>query len=70
MFYSAPTVFKEPMKCVKATREKCQFYPWTVLPKCRNNPPDVLKLHLPECRNNPPEVLKLHFQWIDLANTS
>ena len=23
-----------------------------------------------ECRNNPPEVLKLHFQWLDFGNTS
>ena len=23
-----------------------------------------------ECRNNPPEVLNLHLQWLDLGNTS
>ena len=62
MFYSAPPVFKERMKCVEATRGSVRSTrAWTVLPECRNNPPEVLKLHLPECRNNHPEVLKLHF---------
>ena len=56
MCYSAPTelskkycnVSKQPVKVSVSTRiERCQ-----------------------ECRNNPPEVLKLHFHWLDLGNTS